>query len=90
MACCLFGAKQLSEPMLEFWQLDLKNKLPWNFKPNSNIFVQENTFEYVVCENVAILSRSQCVNWTDVDLLPIQSTATITKENASKHRILCQ
>ena len=40
----------------------LRNKLRWNFNRNSNIFIQENAFENVVCEMVAILSRPQCVN----------------------------
>ena len=39
----------------------LRNKLPWNFNRNSNIFIQENAFESVVCEMAAILSRPQCV-----------------------------
>ena len=29
---------------------------------NSNIFIQENAFESVVCETAAILSRPQCVS----------------------------
>ena len=29
---------------------------------NSNIFIQENAFESVVCETAVILSRPQCVN----------------------------
>ena len=33
-----------------------------NFNPNSNIFIQVNAFENVVCEKAAILSRPQCVN----------------------------
>ena len=32
------------------------------FYRNSNIFVEENTFENVACEMVSILSRLQCVN----------------------------
>ena len=32
------------------------------FNRNSNIFVQENAFESVVCEMAVILSRPQCVN----------------------------
>ena len=40
----------------------LRNKLQWNFNQNSNIFIQENVFESVVCcEMVAILSQPQCV-----------------------------
>ena len=38
------------------------NKLQWNLKWNSNIFIQENTFENVVWIMVVILSRTQCVN----------------------------
>ena len=39
----------------------LRNKLQWNLKEDSYIFIQENAFESVVCEIVAILSRRQCV-----------------------------
>ena len=39
----------------------LRNKLQWNLNQNSNIFIQENVFESVVCEMAAILSRPQCV-----------------------------
>ena len=31
------------------------------FSQNSNIFIQENAFESVVCEKAAILSRPQCI-----------------------------
>ena len=33
--------------MLLIWPLG--NKLQWNVKRNSNIFIEENTFENVVC-----------------------------------------
>ena len=36
--------------------------MQWNFNRNSNIFIQENTLENVVCKMAAILSRPQCVN----------------------------
>ena len=39
----------------------LRNTLQWNHKPNPYIFIQVNTFENVVCEMAAILSRPQCV-----------------------------
>ena len=39
----------------------LRNKLQWNFIWISNIFIQENAFESVICEMAAILSRPQCV-----------------------------
>ena len=34
-----------------------RNKLQWNFNRNSNIFTVKNTFENVVCQMSAILSR---------------------------------
>ena len=40
----------------------LSNKFQWAFNRHSNIFIQENAFESVVCEMAAILSRPQCVN----------------------------
>ena len=39
----------------------LGNKLQWNINENSNIFIQENVLEIVVCKRVAILSRPQYV-----------------------------
>ena len=39
-----------------------RNKLQWNFTRSSNIIIEKNTFEYIICENVAILSRPQYVN----------------------------
>ena len=57
MACHLDGSKPLSEPMLEYWWLDPREQ---NFNQNPNIFIEENTFENVVCE-MSISSRPQCV-----------------------------
>ena len=36
-------------------------KFQWNFDWNSNIFIQENALENVVCEMASIFSRPQCV-----------------------------
>ena len=55
----------LSHYLNQWWDIvnwTLRNKLQWNFNRNSNIFIQENVFECVVCEMAAILSRPQCVN----------------------------
>ena len=41
----------------------LRNKLQWKFNRNSNIFIQENALENVVCEMASILSRPQGVKW---------------------------
>ena len=38
-----------------------RNKLQWNFKRNSNIFIQENPFENIIWKMASILSRTQCV-----------------------------
>ena len=35
----------------------IRNKLQWNFNRNSNISIQKNALEHVVCEMVSILSR---------------------------------
>ena len=42
--------------------LVLRNKIQWNDNCNLFIFIQENAFEYVVCEMAAILSQPQYVN----------------------------
>ena len=49
MACHLFGAKPLSEPMLPYGPLGTKFSEIWT--QNSVIFIQENAFENVVCQN---------------------------------------
>ena len=48
----------------------LRNKLQWNFNRNSNVFIQENALENVVCEMAFILSRPQCVKerWFDTHI----------------------
>ena len=65
----LFGTEPLSEPRLGYCQLIPRNKLQWNFNQNSIFFIQENTFENVVCEMAAILSRRRHVEslfWFDL------------------------
>ena len=42
--------------------LNLRNKLQWNPRRNSFIFILENAFENVVCEMASIWSRPQWVN----------------------------
>ena len=51
MACRLVGAKPLTEPMLEYCQLDSKEQTSVKFW--SNFFIQENAFESVDCEMAA-------------------------------------
>ena len=48
----------------QWWNIvhwNLRNKIQWNFNRNSNIFIEENTFDHIVCERSAIFSRPQCV-----------------------------
>ena len=52
MACRLFGAKPLPEPMLVYCQLDSWEQISVKFESDSIIlFIQENAFEMVVCQN---------------------------------------
>ena len=62
MACRLFGAKPLPEPMLPYCQLyTLTNKLHWKLYQGTKLFMQENALENA-CEIAAILSRGRRVN----------------------------
>ena len=62
MACCVVDAKPLSEPMCNIVNWTPRNKLQWTFNRNSNIVIQENTFESVICELTAMLPQPHCVN----------------------------
>ena len=62
MACRLDGAKPFPEPMLDNVNWTLINKFQWNVIRNSNIFIQENALQNVVCEMASILFMPQCVN----------------------------
>ena len=55
----------------------IRNKLQWNCNRNSNIFIQDNAFENIVCEMAAILSRPHCVNMQE----------EIDDYTAQKHRM---
>ena len=53
----------------QWWNIvnwTLGNKFQWNVTRNLNIFMEENTFENVVCEMLSISSRLQCVKATDL------------------------
>ena len=60
MACHICTAKPLPEPMLPFWQLDLKEQTLMNSYPKYKHL--ENVFENGISKMSAILSRPQCVN----------------------------
>ena len=54
----------------------LRNTLQWNFNQNIFCFIQENTFESIVCEMAAILSRG---NW--VKLMTLCTYGTCSQLN---------
>ena len=67
---CVGGSRQhWSRYWLVAWAIG--NKLQWNLNHNQYIFIQENAFENVVCEMVAILSRGR---WVKVWLSNSSST----------------
>ena len=59
MACCLLGTKP-SEPMLAYGQLDPNEHYSVKFEL-SNIFIQENTFQNVVCKMASISPQIQLI-----------------------------
>ena len=61
MACCLFDAKSLPEPMMDYCQLDHCDTFRWNMNPNCSIFIHENAIENVVCEKAAFLFTKRWV-----------------------------
>ena len=72
MACRLAGANPLSEPMLEYFnwtlvnKLQLGNKLQWNLNRNSHISIQENTSEKwrPFCLGLNVLMKcNQCCSY---------------------------
>ena len=61
VACHLFGAKPLSEPMLGYFQLDPRNTRQWKFDQNIKIFIRMNASENIVSKMTAILSRGRWI-----------------------------
>ena len=49
MACCLYSAKSLSEPVLPDCQLDPKEHISEKCYLNLKVFIQENALENIVC-----------------------------------------
>ena len=73
MAFCLVGAKPLSEPMLVYCQLHLRNKFQWNLKQNTYIFIHENVFEF---ENVWEMASILCLGLNVLNMsIKIMDTA---------------
>ena len=62
----LQGAKPLSEQVLGYCHLDLRNKFQWNFNQNTKLFIHEYAFENVVCEKAGILSRGRWIKVIEI------------------------
>ena len=54
MDSSLFGAKPLSEPIITWCLLELRNKFVWNFNKNGNVLFGENVSKNVVLKMAAI------------------------------------
>ena len=66
----------------------LRNKVQWNVKQNSYIFIQENIFENDVCGMAAILSRPQCVNhWILLKFCTKLNTHNVMEKKLRQHAI---
>ena len=64
MACCLFGAKPLSEAMLPYCQLGQKDTYFGEILPEIlflKVFIQENALEKVICKMAAILFNNELI-----------------------------
>ena len=61
MACHLFSVKPLSEPILDYCELDPREHISVKLESKSAIFIKENAFENVGRKVSAILSQLQCV-----------------------------
>ena len=87
MARRLVGAKPLSELMLKYCKLDPKEQIQWNSNRNSNIVIQENALESVVCEMASVSSRPQSVNTIEVEWYIYASVkyAIINSDNGLSH-----
>ena len=50
---------------------NISNKFQSNLKRNSNIAIDENAFENVVCKMAVNLPRSECVTFTTVSMVVV-------------------
>ena len=66
MACRLFGAKLLSEPMPDYCHLSPRQQISLKFEQNTAFFLfNKMHFKNFVCKMGVFLHRPQCVNVTD-------------------------
>ena len=74
MACRIFRAQPLSEPMMVYWQLNLWGQFQWMFNHNSTIYIQHNEFGNAVGTTMANLSWPQYLyyNYEKYPLSPLK------------------
>ena len=81
MACRLFGAMPSSKPILSYCQLDPYEQTSMNFNQNATFFINENAYENIVCEMVAILSRGETSQHTYQAILQPTMTRSVSSVN---------
>ena len=69
MACCLFGAKPLSKPMIGYCQLDRYEQT--SFQSKSKTFLSRKCTWNIVCDMAAMLSRGRWVKSMVWELEPL-------------------
>ena len=81
LACRLFGAKPLSEPVLEYCEFDPWEQTSVKFYSKFKNFIEENAFENVVCKMAAILFRGRWVTAVETPnyRCPWQSTERVSQ-----------
>ena len=82
MACRLFGAKPLSEPMLDYCQLDPKEHTSVKFQLKFEVFPFKNAFGNAVCQNAGHFVQERLVN--SYDLIEMRVEMTKRLENHFK------
>ena len=75
MACRLFGAKPLSNPIWFIVNWALRSRLQWKFNQNKKLIIHEIASASVVCEMAAILSRGRWDKmWNNNECFPLCQT----------------
>ena len=77
MACRLVGAKPLSEPMLEYFNSNLRNKLQWNIKRNSYIFHYDDVIMSAIASQITSLTIVYSTVYPGADQRKHQSSASL-------------
>ena len=78
MACRLVGAKPFSEPMLEYYQLDISEHTSVTLYSKFIHFHKENELEQVICKIAAILSWHECLGMSRHECLGMRMIVKTT------------